>query len=95
MPDSDTDILTKLATTVWGPFGSNGLNGDMKRLRQDIGELYGRDDAMRTDFGARMEAMEERMGDKLDGLYKLTATLIVTILLGAGSIVVTLVVTAK
>lgn len=93
-PDLD-QRLTKAETTLWGAHGSNGINGDVKRHREQIGELFGRDEAMRKDFTDRMDALEDRLRSRLDGLYKLMATLIVTILVGAGGIIATLVVTAQ
>jgi hypothetical protein len=76
--------FTRLETTVWGPHGENGLNGEVKKLRREVGELFGRDEALRKDVNA-----------KLDDIYKLMATLIVTILVGAGGVIATLLVTAK
>ena len=67
----------------------------MSRVREDIGQLFGRDDALRKEVDSRFSDLEERLNAKLDGLYKLMATLIVTIMVGAGGIIATLVVTAR
>lgn len=85
--------LAKIETALWGAYGTNGLNSDVKRHNQQIGDLFGRDEAMRSEIDTRMRDFETRINDKLDGLYKLIATLIVSVLVGAGGIVATLVVT--
>ena len=87
--------LTKIQTTLWGAYGTNAPNSEVKRHGQQIGDLYGRDETLRQDVDARLSAMGERVNAKLDALYKLMATLIVSILVGAGGIIATLVVTAK
>lgn len=87
--------LIQLETTMWGRFGTNGLNSDVKRHGEQIGDLYGRDETLRQEVDARISGLGEKVNAKLDGLYKLIATLIVSILIGAGGIIATLVVTAK
>lgn len=74
--------LLKVETVLWGPFGDNGVKGDVARHGEQIGELF-----------SRGEILREQLYEKLDGLYRLMATLIVTILVGAGGIIATLVVT--
>jgi hypothetical protein len=79
--------VTRLATTVWGAYGTNGLNADVKRHGRDIGDLYGRDETLRTDIDKRIYEFEQRVNDKLDGLYKLVVTVGVSVLIGAGGII--------
>lgn len=92
--DDDQTLLTQISTTLWGAYGTNGLNSDVKRHGEQIGELFGRDEALRNDLNTKMSDFEERVNGKLDGLYKLIATLIVSILVGAGAIVASVLVTS-
>jgi hypothetical protein len=95
-PSQATEDDSRLAVvehTLWGRFGNNGLKGDLERLRGDIGKLFGRDDALRAEVDNRLGQLEQRLNDKLDGIYRLMLTLMVSILVGAGGIIATLVVT--
>jgi hypothetical protein len=90
--DPDTRLAV-VEHTLWGRFGNNGLKGDLERLRGDIGKLFGRDDALRAEVGNRLGELEQRLNDKLDGIYRLMLTLMVSILVGAGGIIATFLVT--
>lgn len=91
-PDTTPELLTKLATVVWGAYGTNGLNKTVQDHGRQIGDLYGRDETTRTEVAKQIGEVENRLNDKLDGLYKLVATLMITVLIGAGSIIATLLV---
>jgi hypothetical protein len=78
---ADEERLTKLETSLWGPFGTNGVKGAVERHSKEIGELYGRDEALREDLNHR-----------LTGIYKLLLTTMVTVVVGAGGIITTLLV---
>ncbi len=91
--DDDQTLLIKLATTVWGAFGDNGLNSDVKHHGEQIGDLYGRDETLRSDIDVRLRMLDERLNDRLGGIYKLLATLTVSMLVSAVGIIATLLVT--
>ena len=55
------DRMTKVETTVWGAFGTNGLNGDVKRHGEQIGDLYGRDETLREDVNRKLDALNSRL----------------------------------
>ncbi len=80
--EDDNEMLTKLATMVWGPFGNNGLNGKSQEQSKQIGELYGRTEQLGNE-------LERRLG----GIYRMLATLTVSMLVGAIGIIATLLVT--
>jgi hypothetical protein len=80
--DDDQTLLTQLATTVWGAFGNNGLNRKSQEHSEQIGELFGKHSQL-------SEELERRLG----GIYRMLATLTVSMLVGAVGIIATLVVT--
>lgn len=53
--------MTKVETTVWGAFGTNGLNSDVRRHGEDIGELYGRDETLRQEIYQKLDALNFRL----------------------------------
>jgi hypothetical protein len=82
LSDDDQETLTKLTTTVWGAFGTNGLNKTSQDHARQLGELYGKNEALSNE-------LERRLG----GIYRMLATLTVTMLVGAIGIIGTLLVT--
>jgi hypothetical protein len=93
--DDQRDTVIRLSTTVWGAYGTNGLNGDVKRHSQELGELYARDETMRADVDRRFAELVQRVDSKFDGLYKSISTLLVSIIVGFGGVIATLLVTLK
>ena len=55
------DRVTKIETTVWGAFGTNGINSDVKRRGQQIGDLYGRDEVLRQEIYTKLDALNSRL----------------------------------
>lgn len=83
IPDEGMETtVTKLATTVWGAWGTNGLNRKSQEHSEQIGELFGKHSQL-------SEELERRLG----GIYRMLATLTVSMLVGAVGIIATLVVT--
>lgn len=83
MPSDETEkTLTKLVTTIWGAYGTNGLNAEVRRHGKQIGELYGK-------TGALGEEIERRLG----GIYRMLATMAVSMIIGLIAIIGTLVAT--
>ncbi len=80
--DGNGRLLTQLATTVWGAFGNNGLNKKVEDHSEQIGELYGK-------VGGLSEELERRLA----GIYRMLATLTVTMFVGALGIIATLLAT--
>lgn len=80
--DDNKTLLIKMSTTLWGAFGTNGLLGTSKDHARQIGELYGKTEELSTQLERR-----------LAGIYRLVATLTVTILVSAIGIIATLVLT--
>jgi hypothetical protein len=85
--------LTKIETTLWGAYGTNGLNSEVKRHGEQIGELFGRDEAMRQHVDQRLKEISDVMHTKLDRIYAMLMTVIASILLGAAGIIATVVLT--
>lgn len=82
-PPPDTEkLLTQISTTLWGAYGSNGLNAESKRHGEQIGQLFGKTEQISSE-------LERRLG----GIYRMLATLTVSMLVGAFGIIATLVVT--
>lgn len=79
---SESNLLAEMKTTLWGYSGNNGLNGDVKRHDKQIGELYGRDEALRKDIDK-----------KLEGILRLLFYLTVAVATGAIGMVGTLLAT--
>lgn len=53
--------LTQVETTLWGRWGTNGINSDAKRHSEQIGDLYGRDETLRKEIDAKLEAINSRL----------------------------------
>lgn len=85
--------LTKIETTLWGAYGTNGLNSDVKRHNQQIGDLFGRDETMRQEIDERLNSLSDRVDSGFTGLYKLFISVMASVLVSTIGIIVTLVLT--
>lgn len=97
---TEADRMTAIETTLWGRFGGDGISSDVKRHSEQMGELFARDETMRSEMDNRLREFEGRIDKKLeaqnaklDGLYKMVAGLIISILIGSAGIIVTILVT--
>lgn len=93
MPPTEPDRMTAIETTLWGRFGSNGINAEVRRNSEKIGDLYGRDETLRIDIDARIARLDERLNDGLSSIYRLITTLLGTVLVSTIGIVLTMVLT--
>jgi hypothetical protein len=79
--DDETDrLLVRISTTLWGAHGSNGLNAEVKHQREQIGTLHGKTSALG-------EEIERRLG----GIYRMLATMAVSMIVGLVAIIGTLI----
>lgn len=68
--------MTKVKTTLWGAFGTNGLNSDVKRHGKQIEVLFERDETLRRDID-----------EKLSSIYRLLFTLMIAVVTGSIGII--------
>lgn len=81
--DDETDrLLVRISTTLWGAHGTNGLNGEVKHQREEIGKLHGKTSALG-------EEIERRLG----GIYRMLAVMAITMVVGLVGILGTLIIT--
>lgn len=84
-PPEETDKrLVRLETTMWGAFGNNGLNRKSQEHSEQIGELFGKTSALG-------EEIERRLG----GIYRMLATMAITMVVGLVGIIGTLIATSQ
>ena len=84
--------LTKIETTLWGAYGTNGMNSDVKRHSEQIGELYGRDESMRKEIDGRLTALDARVSAGFTSMYKVLISLMISVIVSAIGIIGTLIV---
>jgi len=77
-----SSLLVQIATTLWGAYGTDGMNGKVQEHSRQLGELQG-----------RIEELSGQLERRLTGIYRLIATLTVTILVSAIGIIATLALT--
>lgn len=85
--------LAKIETTLWGAWGTNGLNSQVRRHSEQIDELFARDEALRQDIDRQLDALGERMENGFGQLYRLLISLLASVVVSAVGIVVTLLLT--
>jgi type II secretory pathway component PulF len=85
--------VTQIATSLWGPYGNNGLSRTNQEHGRQIGELYEKTENLNTNLERRMGAIETKIEERIGGLYRLVATLMVTVVAGMIGTIIMLVVT--
>lgn len=85
--------LVKIETTLWGAYGTNGLNSQVRRQSEQIGELFARDETLRRDIDKQLDQLGERMEAGFTELYRLMVTIMASVVVSAVGIVVTLLLT--
>lgn len=60
MSTIDEEII-QMKTALFGVYGNNGLNSDVKRHSEQIGDLYGRDETLRKDIDQKLESIHRQL----------------------------------